>query len=167
MLEIFNNLAPFFEDCYRRINVREYAKIIGISPPTASKLLKQYTKETLLQEEKERNYLFYHANMESKVFIDLSRVYWQYILEEFITYLEKELTNPTIILFGSLAKAEVTKNSDIDIALFAHKKDINIKQFEKKLGRNIQIFWFPSFEAVKPQELRANIVNGYVLKGRL
>ena len=59
MLDILNNLGAFFEDCYRRISVREYAKIMNISPPTASKILTEYSKEGILIKEAERNYLFF------------------------------------------------------------------------------------------------------------
>ena len=52
MLKIINDLRPFFEDCYRRVNVREYAKIMHISPPTASKILDSYHHENLLCKEK-------------------------------------------------------------------------------------------------------------------
>lgn len=48
MLKIINDLTPFFEDCYREISVREYARIMSISPPTASKLLSYYCSEKLL-----------------------------------------------------------------------------------------------------------------------
>ncbi len=30
LLNIINDLEPFLEDCYERINVRKYAKILGI-----------------------------------------------------------------------------------------------------------------------------------------
>ena len=56
MLNIINNLKPFFEDCYGRINVREYARIIKISPPTASKILLELNKEGLLLMENDKNY---------------------------------------------------------------------------------------------------------------
>ena len=35
MLNIINNLRPFIEDCYRRISVREYSRLLKVSPPTA------------------------------------------------------------------------------------------------------------------------------------
>lgn len=167
MLDIFNNLSSFFEDCYRRISVREYAKLASISPPTASTMLNNYSKLNLLKKEKYRNYLFFHANNISKQFIDLSRIYWGIKLEEFLDYLEKEFASPTIVLFGSLAKAEAKSDSDVDLAVFANKKEINLKKFEAKLGRNIQIFWFKSIRNVKNKQLANNILNGYILKGRL
>ena len=167
MLKIINNLTPFFEDCYRRINVREYAKLLKISPPTASKLLLSYYKENILLKENYRNYIFFYANKDSKQFIDLSRIYWSYKLEEIVLFIKKNLNNPLIILFGSFAKAEVTPSSDIDLVIFSHKKQLTFTNFEKKLNRKIQLFWFDSLKSVKSKELLNNIVNGYVLSGRL
>jgi len=167
MLKIINDLKPFFEDCYRRINVREYAKITKISPPTASKTLDSYHHEGLLSKEKFRNYIMFYANKESKQFVDLSRIYWSIKLKELMDFMEKELTNPTIILFGSLSKAEAKCDSDIDLVVFAHKKDLDTGKIEKKLKRKIQIFWFASIKGIKNKELANNIINGYRLKGRL
>src|SRR3989344_3668436 len=99
MLDIINNLSPFFEDCYRRIGVREYAKIAKISPPTASKLLESYHKEGLLKKEKYRNYIFFYANRENKPFIDMSRIYWSYNLKELVNFIEEKISNPALILF--------------------------------------------------------------------
>jgi len=167
MLNIINDLKPFIEDCYRRINVREYAKIIHVSPPTASKLLVSYHTEGLLQRDMYKNFIFFYANKESRDFVDLSRIYWRYRLKEVIVYMEKKLTNPVIILFGSLSKAETKQDSDVDLAVFAYKKELNIREFEKKFKRRIQIFWFKSTKDIKNKELANNIVNGYSLGGRV
>lgn len=167
MLKIINELKPFFEDCYRRINVREYAKLMRISPPTASKILTIYNNNGLLLKEAYKNYLLFHANKENKDFIDLSRIYWRYMLKDLLVLMEKKLINPTIILFGSLSKAEAKSDSDVDLAVFAHKREFGIGIFEKKIRRKIQIFWFESLKDVKNKELANNIINGYVLNGRL
>ena len=167
MLKIINNLKPFFEDCYRRINVREYAKIIRISPPTASRLLAYYNSEGLLLKETYRNYMLFHANNESRNFIDLSRIYWRRELADIISYMERELVNPVIILFGSLAKAETKSDSDVDLAVLASKKELNMSRFEGRMKRGVQLFWFGSLAEVKNEGLANNIVNGYILSGRL
>lgn len=167
MLKLINNLKPFFEDCYKRINVREYAKLVKISPPTASKLLMSYHKSELLKREDFKNYIFFYANKEDKEFISLSRIYWSKRLKDFLEYLDNRLASPLIILFGSLSKAESKSDSDIDIAIIGSKRDIDIKCFEKKLKRSIQLFWFKSIKDIKNKELRKNIINGYVLKGKL
>lgn len=166
MLNIINNLHPFFEECYRRINVREYAKIMQISPPTASKLLFLYNHENLLIKHSFRNYIFFYANKESNEFIDLSRIYWGEKLKELVSFMDKKLMSPTIVLFGSLSKAEVNSSSDVDLAVFAHKKDLDVAEFERKIKRKIEIFRFKSLKVIKNKELANNIINGYVLKGR-
>jgi predicted nucleotidyltransferase len=168
MLEIFNNLELFFEDCYRRISVREYARLTKISPPTASKLLERYRKIGLLIKEEEKQYFYYFANKKNDLFIDLSRVYWKIKLnkKELIDFLEKELLNPIIILFGSLSKAETKTDSDIDLAIFSPtKKQINVEKFEKLLKRRIQTFIFKEKKDVRNEELLNNILNGYRIRG--
>lgn len=167
MLNIINNLYPFFEDCYRRISVREYAKIIKVSPPTASSMLHSLERENILLKEKDRNYLFFHANKENRQFIDLSRMYWSYKLNKLVSYVNDKSITSAIILFGSLSKAEVKEDSDIDLAIIGDKKEIDLKEFEKKLKREIQIFRFNSIEEIKPRELKNNILNGSILSGRL
>lgn len=167
MLNIINNLKPFFEDCYAKINVREYSRIAKISPPTASKTLFELNKEGLLIMEKDRNYIFFYANKNNKTFIDLSRIYWRFKLNELTNLLNKHFTSPSIILFGSLSKAETKADSDIDLCIIGHKKEINLKDFEDKLKRKIQLFFFPSIENIKNKELANNIINGCLIKGQL
>jgi len=166
MLEIINNLRPFFEDCYRRISVREYSRLVKISPPTASKKLSEFGKEEILLAEKDRNYIFYYANKENKVFIEFSRIYWQIKLKNLVDFLSKSTASQGIILFGSLSKAEAKSDSDVDICILGHKKEINLKPFEENLKRKIQLFFFSSIESV-PKELANNIINGLVIEGRM
>lgn len=102
------------------------------------------------------------------MFIDLSRVYWKIVLEDsgLIKALSEKLLSPVIIIFGSLSKAEVKEDSDIDIAIFtATRKELNVNEFEKKLKRKIQLFLFKDRENVKNTELLNNILNGYKLRG--
>jgi len=167
MLKIINDLKPFFEDCYRRINIRGYAKIMGISPPTASKLLASYHNDKMLLRTTYKNLILFYANKENSNFIDLSRIYWRDKLNNLISYMEKEVTCPVIILFGSVSKAEAKHDSDVDLAIFGQKKDLEIKKFEKKLNRDIQLFWFRTMKDIQNKNLANNIVNGYILRGRL
>lgn len=167
MLKIIHDIQPFIEDNYRRINVREYARIQKISAPTASKILSKLHKEGLLKKENEKQYIYYHADKESQLFTDLSRIYWRLSIKRIglISFLEDELLNPVIILFGSLSKAEAKQDSDIDLAVFSvSKKEIPLEKYEKKLGRKIQLMLFQKRDDVSP-ELLNNILNGYVIAG--
>jgi predicted nucleotidyltransferase len=164
MLKIINDLKPFFEDCYKEINVREYARLQNISPPTASSLLKLYFSENLLKMESDKGYLLFRANRDSLILKDLSRVYWFLKLGNLINFLN-EMNIKTIILFGSLSKLESNKDSDIDLFI-APKQDIDIKRYESALKRKIQIFSYDSINDIKNKELKNNILNGYLIKGR-
>lgn len=168
MLEIFNNLKPFFEDNYRRISVREYARIKNVSPPSASKILKNLKKEGILLSIEDKRYLYFYAHREDIQFVGLQRTYYAYYLKELglMDYIEKELVNPVVIIFGSLAKAELKQSSDIDLALFSvSEKELDLTIFEKKLKRTIQVFRFNNPREIKNKMLLNNILNGMILLG--
>ncbi len=168
MLRIIKELSPFCEDNYRRIHVREYARIMKISPPSASKLLEAYRKENLLKMQIDKRYSCYFANREDHIFNQVNRMYWESQLQKagLINFLTQKLLSPVVILFGSLSKAEAKPDSDLDLAVFSPSKnqlDLNI--FEKKIKKKIQIFLFKNQEEVKNKELLNNILNGFILEG--
>lgn len=168
MLEIFNSLKPFFEDNYRRINVREYARLQRISPPTASKLLQNLQNKNILKKENHKQFIYYYADKDSDGFVDLQRIYYKQLLEDsgLIDFFKKQLSNPIVFLFGSLSKAEAKTDSDIDIAIFTPtKKKIALEKYEKILKRDIQLFIFGNREELKSKELLNNILNGYKITG--
>jgi predicted nucleotidyltransferase len=168
MLKIINNLKPFIEDNYRLVNIREYARIQKVTPPTASRILSSFHKEGLLKKENNKQYIYYYADKESPLFIDLSRIYWKISLQrsDIINLIEEEFLNPVIILFGSLSKAEAKQDSDIDLAVFSiTKKEVRLEKYEKKLKRKIQLMLFQKRDDVKNTELLNNILNGYIIAG--
>ena len=162
MLKIFNELLVFFEDAYREISVREYARLIKVSPPSASKILKYYAKEELLKERRDRNFIFYRANRENPLFIDLSKAYFRQRLGNFVDYVSKQLQHPTIILFGSLAKGETNVNSDIDVFVDVREAELDLKKFETKLKRKIQVHLN---KELKNKHLKKNVSRGLILYG--
>jgi len=168
MLKIFNDLKVFFEDCYREVNVREYARFLGASPPTASSLGTSYVREGILIKELRRGNLLFRANTENRVFMHLGSLYWQNVLFKsgLLTALQDTFYPRAIVLFGSLAKAEATTDSDIDVVVFSDSsKKIDLSSYEKKMGRKVQLFFFPSLKSIPSDKLRDNILNGFVLFG--
>lgn len=167
MLEIFNKLMPFFEDCYREISVREYSRMTGMSAPTASIWLKMYESEGLLKRREDKGYLLFRADRESGILRDLSRIYWKLKVRKAIETIQNNMHNPTIILFGSLSKLEAKPDSDVDIAVISKTaKKINLDSYEKQIRRTLQAFYFKSFGEIN-KELKSNILNGYVLAGAI
>ncbi|MDP2946714.1 MAG: nucleotidyltransferase domain-containing protein [Nanoarchaeota archaeon] len=165
MLNKINILAPFFEDCYRELSIREYSREMKVSPPTASKILKNCSDNGFLLKRDHRGFLFFKVNRENKIMQDLSRIYWGTKLKNLFDFLETYFPK-AIVLFGSLSKLEGRKESDVDIALFGVDKKINLEKFEKELKREIHLFFYDSFEKVN-KELRPAILNGYLARGYL
>lgn len=168
MLDIFNKLGPFFEDSYLKVGVREYSRLIKVSPPSASKILKNFEKEGLLKSVEEKRYLCFYVNPSSKLFIRLHNFYWEIKINNsgLIDYLEKSLVSPLIILFGSFSKSEINANSDIDLAIFTSSNPkLDVEKFEKKFNRKIQLFLFKNEKEVKNKNLFRNILNGTRLNG--
>ena len=146
--------------------MREYARLNNISPPSASKLLNYYYKEEILKKEKDKLYLYFYANKENWLFIDLSRIYWKLKIENsgLINKIKDNFITPKIILFGSLNKAETNENSDIDITIISQSmKKFDLLEFENKLKRKIQIINYKSLNQIKNQELKNNILSGYII----
>ncbi len=168
-------LELFIEDSYRKFNVREVARLAKLSPSTASKHLNIAAKNGLLKREKSRNLILYSADQESqsfrdmKIYVNIKKIRASGLVE----FIEKELNYPeAIVLFGSYAKGENKKDSDIDLFILSDSKnELNLKVFEKKLGTEIQVFFHShkGLERMKVtnKELLNNIINGIRLSGFL
>lgn len=160
MLEIFNTLKPFFNDVYKEISVREFSRLINVSPPTASKLLTQYQQENLLVKQTKGIYMYYKANRESELFIGLSKLYWQTILKKETQHIHEDALYKSIILFGSLSKAENTSESDIDLFIDCTKRTISTGHLEEMFKRKIQLHFH---DALNNPHLKKNIEKGIAL----
>ncbi len=70
------------------------------------------------------------------------------------------------MLFGSFARGEDTSKSDIDIAVVARGgKSLDLKKFEAKIGRKINVYEIKLKECTK--EFLNNLANGIVIYGYL
>ncbi|MBS3092060.1 nucleotidyltransferase domain-containing protein [Candidatus Pacearchaeota archaeon] len=163
----------FIREPEKVFHVRELSKLLRKSPTTISKYLKEYEKEKVLSSENKLNHLFFKANLDNQAFKDIKLNYNLSLLNKsgLIDYLDKEFDYPeAIILFGSFAKAENAKKSDIDLLIItSHKKELNLKEFEKKIGNPIQLHLYSNKDIelmkVKNKELLDNFVNGLILRG--
>ncbi|MEK6856184.1 MAG: nucleotidyltransferase domain-containing protein [Nanoarchaeota archaeon] len=157
MLVIFNNLKPFFEDVYREIAVREYSRILQISPPNASKILKDFADKGVLSMRKERNLLLFRANREKYLFRDLAIAYWREVLSTLFLSLKDKFLFKNLILFGSIVKIENTLSSDVDLFVNIKHTEIDISKVEKVLKRKVQLHFSNS---LNNNNLKFNIEKG-------
>src|SRR3989344_2555725 len=170
-----NILAQLLEKPTTRFQLRELARLTKLSTTAVKYAIKNLLKENIIKTEKEKKYLFYKANWDAQEYKWTKKFYnIQKILESgLLNYLDQELNYPeAIVLFGSAAKGEDAERSDIDLFVFsANKKELDLKMFERKLGKPIilQLFNKTELEIAKKKnkELINNIINGIMLKGYL
>jgi len=166
-------LELFIKEPEREFYVREVAKMLKKSPTTISKYLKKAESEKIITSNKKLNHLLFKANADYIIFklLKLNHNVNAILKSGLIDYLIEEFNQPeTIILFGSFARAENNKNSDIDLLMISPKKyEPNLEKFEKKLGHKIQLF-IHSKESLKKikktnKELFNNWIKGIILHG--
>jgi len=170
MFKEFNFLKPFLEEPTREYNVREFAKLVKMSPATASKNLKEFSKKSFLVYRKERNLDLYKANLEGssyrdvKIYYNIQKIRNSMILDE----LNQFYLKPTVVLFGSASTGLDTLDSDFDILVISEKNEkIDLEKYEKKLNRGIQLFVYKSIKQIKNNHLVNSILGGIILQGEI
>ena len=164
-------LRLFFEEPSREFNVREVARLLKISPATASKKLKSLVKEGVLKERKERILNLYKANLEDELYRDLKIFYNMRKLKEsgLVDALNKFYLKPTIVMFGSCAYGIDTETSDFDLLIISEKtKEFpEVKKFEKNLNRKLQLFVVKKIKDLRSKHLINNILNSITIQGKI
>src|SRR3989344_6661164 len=151
---------------------KEIVKEAKVTKLVANKWLKKYVSEGLLKYKKEKGkFPYYTAGTSNSVYYSLKRVYALENLHKsgLIPKLLSLKTAKTIILFGSIAKGDWYKNSDIDIFVLGDILDFDKNIYELKLQKNIGLTIFQNKEEIKEVKtgLIKNIINGYIIKGQI
>src|SRR3989344_8662009 len=139
MSKVINNemlMEYFFQEPDRLFHVRELARLTKLHPSSISKYLLKLSSEHLLDQKRELHHLLFRANAENPLFKEKKRHYnFMHLYHSgLITYVERELHYPAIIIFGSYARGENRANSDIDIFIITErKKELQLIPFEKKM----------------------------------
>ena len=158
----------FFINPTTKLRVREIERTLNLPLPSIIRYCKELEKEGILTIQKIGNVSFYTANRTNDFYLLEKKLYniKSLYTSGLIDTLKVELSNPSIILFGSYAKGEDIEKSDIDLYIETlSKKEINFKSFEKKLKRKIQLFKYRNIKEIKNFFLANNIINGIVLNG--
>ncbi|MBN2052504.1 nucleotidyltransferase domain-containing protein [Candidatus Woesearchaeota archaeon] len=168
MFNELNILKPFLINPTKEFNVREIARIINISPASASKKLKSFAK-SLLKQRNFKNLLLFKANIESEEYRDLKVYYNIKSIKEsgLISFLNNYYLKPIIILFGSFSSGYDTETSDLDIAIISEKTSVpkELKQYESKLKHNIHLLTARKISDFSNTHLINNLLNGITLQG--
>jgi len=171
MDELFKNntyriLELFIEYPTQDYSIRGIARQLNISHATVLNYIAKLERLQLIKKKASTLYPTYYANSENKKYKFYKRTW---ILDKImesgvIEFIQKETYPSSIILFGSMAKATFTEESDIDIFVEAKETKLDITKYEKKLKHKINILFEQNINTLS-KELRNNIVNGIVLYG--
>ena len=162
--------ALFFNDSLKRWHFEEIIRETEMSRERTGHFLKELLKEKFIRRIKQRGKMpYYTANMDSTSFRNEKRLYGLSILEksglfEHINNLKKI---KTAILFGSFARGDWSKSSDVALFIYGDDKDFIMGEFEIKLNREIQAFSYKDPKKIKKEldpKLIPNIIKGFYIK---
>lgn len=150
----------------------EIVRKARVTKAVANKWLKKYVKENLIKKVKEKGkFPFFTVGSSNPVYRSLKRVYALEQLHKsgLIPKLISLSHAKTVILFGSIAKGDWYKDSDIDIFVFGDISGFDKTIYESKLNRHIELHIFEDKKEIKEVKtgLIKNIINGYVVKGQI
>lgn len=148
----------------------EIVKKTDMARAAVNKWLNRYQKEGLLKRIKEKGKFPYFTagsnnptyQSKKKLYM-LTKLYQSGLIKDLIT-LEKA---KTIVLFGSTARGDWYKDSDIDIFIYGTAKGFEKHKYELKLHRDIELHVFETKDEIKKVKsgLINNVINGYIIKG--
>ncbi|MFH1511367.1 MAG: nucleotidyltransferase domain-containing protein [Candidatus Woesearchaeota archaeon] len=158
----------FFENPTKSFQIRGLAKTLRIPKTTVSYQLRHLLLQGIIIKEKKGVFPSYRANDTAEAYRFCKRQdFLKRLMEsKLLDYLEQKATQKCIFLFGSFAKAEYSKESDIDLFVQARDTQLDLRQYERLLGHKINILFEPEVRKLST-ELLNNIVNGTKLQGFL
>ncbi|MDO8643144.1 MAG: nucleotidyltransferase domain-containing protein [Candidatus Woesearchaeota archaeon] len=156
----------------RSFSAREIARLLGISHPTVLKVVRHLAQEELVIKQLKKNLsgskpsVAWKANQQSKKYSAYKRIQNLYELHRsgVIEEIASQTAPNAIILFGSYGRGEDTEESDIDLFVVSREKQLDLRRYEKKLKRKINIT-FEKNPAALSKEFLNNVVNGIVMYG--
>jgi predicted nucleotidyltransferase len=160
-------LELFFDYPNKKFQLREICRLIKLGMPSVKLHVERLEKEGFIEKRKETVYASHIATKNERFKLYkrndiILRIYESGLLN----FLENEFTPDAIVLFGSASRGEDIENSDLDLFIVAKEKKINLKNYEEKLKRKINILFENSTKGL-PKELLNNLINGIVLYGYL
>ena len=158
----------------RTYSAREIARITKLSHPTVLDALRKCNKLGIVKRELQKNQsgiggnVLWKANVNGEKYLlfkkltNLQSLYFSNLIEK----IASETSPNVIVLFGSYSRGEDTEESDVDLFVQSKEKVLKLKNFEKKLGRKINITFESDIHKMK-KEFINNIINGIILYGYL
>ncbi|MBU0980946.1 MAG: nucleotidyltransferase domain-containing protein [Nanoarchaeota archaeon] len=166
MLELLFNHSPL-----RQWHFEEMVRMTGMTRAAANKWLNRYIKQGLIKRIKKRGkFPYFTAGSHNPVYQSRKRLYLLSKLHEsgLVDHL-LGLKAKTIMIFGSVARGDWYKDSDIDIFMLGSSEGFEKIRFEKALSREIEVQTCKNRQEIRKirSGLMENVINGYLIKGRI
>ena len=143
---IFLKVVKFFlENPYEEVYLRQLAKKLNLSSFAIKKYADLLVKENFIKEERKANLRYFKADVNNLFFKHLKiALNINIILKSgLLDFLKENLANvSSIVLFGSTAKGNDDKNSDVDILIIGKEKYLDLDKFEEKIDKEITLHIF-------------------------
>jgi predicted nucleotidyltransferase len=163
-------LRLFFEGPNQRLHLREVARRVGLSATGAMKILRSLETEGMVKKERAAVTTEYRGNYENENFMALKRSLNLYSLHSsgLVSKIVDFYKIPEcIVIFGSYAKGEDTKESDIDIAIMTSMKEYpQLDIYEDELKRKLSLHLIDNIQSEEKGFINT-LANGIVLYGYL
>ena len=165
VLEIFFNSPKHW-------HFEELLKQSKMSRGRLNHWLTKFTKEGIIKRVKEKGKMpyyisdFYHPAYRNRKKLYITNLFYK---TGFLNHLQTLPKAKTVIIFGSMARADWYKESDIDLFIFGEDDELEQGKYELKLHREIQVFTAKNKDDLKKfgPGLLTNIAEGYFIKGKL
>lgn len=158
--------SVFLEEPLKIHYIKEIARKINLAHTSVKNHLLELEKEELISKKEGEIYAGFIAERDNENFILYKKLSILYELRNsgLVDYLWQTLSPDALILYGSYAKGDSIETSDVDLFVIGKEKKINLKKYEKILGKTIHLMFDPNVKHI-PKELKNNLINGIVLKG--
>lgn len=162
----------FFENPTKEWHFEEIVKETKLARSKADNWLKRFIKKGLIKRIKTKGKMpYYISNYNSSEYKNMKKIFALNKLYDsgLLNHLDSLKKAKTIILFGSFARSDWYKDSDIDIFIYGDPEGLKIADYEIKLHKNIQLFVCQDKNELEKlgKPLIKNIIKGNLLKGNL
>jgi predicted nucleotidyltransferase len=148
----------------------ELSKKAKIAHTSVSKILKELIYQGIIIKNNEKKgkrvFPYFNSNLENKKFKILKKIknLEQIYNSGLVEFIEEKIMPKSIILFGSYARGEDIEISDIDLFIESLENSFDLKKYEKKLSRKINLIFSKDINKLS-LELKENVINGIILEG--
>lgn len=163
-LLMWKALEFFIENPYKEIYLREFSRVLKISPNTAQRFLDIFLKEGLIIEERKANIRYAKANLDNIVFRFIKKTHALKKIKDrgLITALQE---CSSVVLFGSTAKGLDDKKSDIDLVCIGNNKSFEIEKLQEKIKRKLNVHIFSLVEWKKQKQMNKAFYQDVIADG--